>query len=82
MSSLKQEEGDEIGFKASELFAPEPLRPGTERMHSKIKYLKQELTYCEKIKEQTQMIKTNLKEIEQKENEKENEKIRKGEIEK
>ena len=49
---------------------------------SKIKYLKQELTYCEKIKEQTQMIKTNLKEIEQKENEKENEKIRKGEIEK
>lgn len=40
MSSLKQEEGDEIGFKASELFAPEPLRPDTERMHSKIKYLK------------------------------------------
>lgn len=51
-------------------------------LSNKIKYLKQEVVYCEKIEEQTQKIKANLKEIQQNEQEKESEKIKKGEIEK
>lgn len=51
-------------------------------LSNKIKYLKQEVVCCEKIEEQTQKIKTNLKEIEQNEQEKESKKIKEGEIEK
>lgn len=41
MSALiKAERADEIGFKAFRPSAPEPPGPGSERMHSKIKYLK------------------------------------------
>ena len=48
-----------------------------------INYLKQEVVYCEKIEEQNKVIKTNLKEMQENEREKENEKIKKkGEIEK
>ena len=47
----------------------------------KINYLKQEVVYCQKIEEQNQKIKTNIKEIQEKENENEKNK-KKGEIQK
>lgn len=37
---IKTEWVDKIGFKAFYPSAPEPPRPGSEKMHSKIKYLK------------------------------------------
>lgn len=40
MPSLKQNKPDEVGFEAFPPSAPELARPDTERMHSKIKYLK------------------------------------------
>ena len=50
-------------------------------LSDKIKYLKQEVVYCEKIEEQNQKIKQNIKDMEEKEQEQEKSK-RKGEIEK
>ena len=52
-------------------------------LSDKINYLKQEVVYCEKLEEQNKVIKTNLKEMQENEREKENEKIKKkGELEK
>ena len=52
-------------------------------LSDKIKYLKQEVVYCEKIEEQNQKIKQNIKDMEEKEQEQEQEKSkRKGEIQK
>ena len=50
-------------------------------LSDKIKYLKQEVVYCEKIEEQNQKIKQNIKDMEEKEQEQEKSK-RKGEIQK
>ena len=50
-------------------------------LSDKIKYLKQEVMYCEKIEEQNQKIKQNIKDMEEKEQEQEKSK-RKGEIQK
>ena len=50
-------------------------------LSDKIKYLKQEVVYCEKIEEQNQKIKQNIKDMEEKEQEPEKSK-RKGEIQK
>ncbi|MBQ2938012.1 MAG: relaxase/mobilization nuclease domain-containing protein [Clostridia bacterium] len=52
-------------------------------LSDKINYLKQEVGYCEKIEEQNKIIKSNLKEMQENERQKENEKIKKkGELEK
>ena len=50
-------------------------------LSDKIKYLKQEVVYCEKIEEQNQKIKQNIKDMEEKEQENEKSK-KKGEIQK
>ena len=42
-------------------------------LSDKINYLKQEVVYCEKIEEQNKVIKTNLKEMQENEREKERE---------
>lgn len=49
-------------------------------LSNKIKFLKQEVGYCQKIEEQSQKIKENMKELQEKENEEKNRK--KGELEK
>ena len=50
-------------------------------LSDKIKYLKQEVVYCEKIEEQNQKIKQNIKDMEEKEENQEKSK-RKGDIQK
>ena len=51
-------------------------------LSNKIKYLKQEVVYSEKIEQQNQKIKENIKEVQEKENNEKEKNKRKGDIEK